>query len=273
VWSLSALERYQDCPFKFFAADVLDLEEAAEDGATLSPRVRGRLVHEVLHRFFAAWDARGGGALTAARLSEARTLFVEVAEPLLASLPAAEAALERARLFGSPVSIGVVDTLLAVEIARPAAASERWLEYRLEGAFSLGTQRPQVRLRGVADRIDLLPGRRLRVIDYKTGTPAHPKRALQVPVYALCARERLEQRDRAPWTVVGAEYVRLSGRRHVLPVVEAAETAEQVLAAARDRLDAVLAGVAAGHFPPRPHDPVMCGSCAYSSVCRKDYVE
>jgi len=29
----------------------------------------------------------------------------------------------------------------------------------------------------------------------------------------------------------------------------------------------------AGVFPPRPNDPIMCGYCAYSSVCRKDYVE
>ena len=29
----------------------------------------------------------------------------------------------------------------------------------------------------------------------------------------------------------------------------------------------------AGQFPPRPHDPMICSYCAYSPVCRKDYVE
>src|SRR6185436_5585915 len=56
AYSLSALERYQDCPFKFFASDVLKLEEAPEDESMLSPRARGRFIHEVFERFFEAWD-------------------------------------------------------------------------------------------------------------------------------------------------------------------------------------------------------------------------
>jgi ATP-dependent helicase/DNAse subunit B len=50
------LERYQDCPFRFFASDVLKLEEAPEDESMLSPRARGRFIHEVFERFFEAWD-------------------------------------------------------------------------------------------------------------------------------------------------------------------------------------------------------------------------
>jgi hypothetical protein len=60
AYSLSALERYQDCPFKFFANDVLRLEELPEDEPALSPRARGRFIHEVFQRFFEAWDGRGG---------------------------------------------------------------------------------------------------------------------------------------------------------------------------------------------------------------------
>src|SRR4029078_3345597 len=52
-YSLSALERYQDCPFKFFAADVLRLEEAPEDESKLSPRARGRLLQHGFTRCFA----------------------------------------------------------------------------------------------------------------------------------------------------------------------------------------------------------------------------
>ena len=47
-YSLSALERYQECPFKFFAADILRLEELPEDESSLSPRARGRF-HGVEH--------------------------------------------------------------------------------------------------------------------------------------------------------------------------------------------------------------------------------
>ena len=55
-FSVSALERYQDCPFKFFAAEVLRLEDAPDDEAALSPRARGRFIHDVFQAFFEAWE-------------------------------------------------------------------------------------------------------------------------------------------------------------------------------------------------------------------------
>jgi RecB family exonuclease len=271
---LSALERYQDCPFKFFASDVLKLEETPEDEPALSPRARGRFIHEVFQRFFEAWDRNPGGTIDPARIDDARALFEQVAEPLLTALPEAEAALERMRLFGSAIAPGLVDVVLGIEASRPVRVVERWLEYRLDGDFSLGAaDGRRAPLRGVADRIDLLEGRRLRVIDYKSGSAPNVKRALQVPVYALCATERLESRDGASWTVDEAAYVAFSGRRALVPVVKAgASDSAAPLDAARDRLFDLLDAVGRGEFPARPHDPMICTWCAYPSVCRKDYV-
>ncbi|HEY6360908.1 MAG TPA: PD-(D/E)XK nuclease family protein [Vicinamibacterales bacterium] len=272
--SLGALERYQDCPFKFFAADVLRLEEAPEDESAISPRARGRFVHEVFQRFFEAWDRRGDGTFTSDRLDDARELFEEVAAPLLAQLPEAEAGLERARLFGSAIAVGIVDVVLGIEASRPTRVLERWLERRFEGEFALGaSDGRRIALKGVADRIDLLEGDRLRVIDYKSGYPPDVKRALQVPIYALCAQEALLERDDRRWSIDEAAYVAFSGKRSLVPVIKAgAADPAAVLGAAHDRLVNVLDGVAAGVFPPRPHEPRMCGYCAYPSVCRKDYV-
>jgi RecB family exonuclease len=273
--SLTALERYQDCPFKFFAADVLRLEETPEDEQTLSPKARGRFVHEVLQRFFQEWDRRGGDAITSDRLDDARALFETTAAPLLAQLPEAEARLERARLFGSAIAVGMVDVVLGLEASRPAAEiRERWLEHRFDGEFSLGAAAGRrVGIKGVADRIDLLAGDRLRVIDYKSGYAPDVKRALQVPVYALCAQETLAAREGRAWSTEEASYVAFSGKRALVPVIkEGSADSQPVLASARERLLTVFAGVADGSFPPRPFDPRMCGYCAYPSVCRKDYV-
>jgi len=275
AYSVSALERYQDCPFKFFAANVLRLEEPLDDEAARSPRARGRFVHEVFQHFFDAWQGRGGGTITVDRLDEARALFRTVAEPLLARLPEADAALERARLFGSAVSTGMVDLVLELEASRPDEVHERWIEHDLTGEFSLGANDGRrVALRGVADRIDLIAGRRLRVFDYKSGYPPDPKRALQVPVYALCAREQLAK-DGVAWTIDEAAYVAFTGARAVVPVVRAGmpvSEAEVVLARARARLFEAVDGIERGDFPPRPHELRLCASCAFPSVCRKDYV-
>ena len=273
-YSLSGLERYQDCPFRFFAADVLKLEEPPEDEPMLSPRARGRFVHEVFQRFFEAWEARGGGTITVERTEEARLLFQEVAEPLLARFADAEALLERARLFGSAASVGVVDVVLGLEAARQAPVRERWIEYRFDGVFSLGREGGStVRIRGVADRVDLLDGNRLRVIDYKSGYAPQPKRALQAPVYALCAQEQLTRRDGQPWHVDEVSYVAFAGKQPLVRVVrpDAGEAAE-TLASARSRVFEIVAAIEHGDFPVSPYELRMCRYCVYPSVCRKDYV-
>ena len=272
-FSVGALERYQDCPFRFFASEILRLEELQEDESVMTPRARGRFMHEVLQRFFAAWDAQEGGRITSNRLDAARRLFAEVAEPMLAPLPEADAALERTRLFGSAISVGLVDVVLGFEVAHPADVQERWLERRLEGPFSLGASGgTSVLLKGVADRVDLLEGRRLRVIDYKTGSAPNPKRALQVRVYALCAQELLNQQG-GHWTIDEATYLAFAAKRPVVDVVgKGRSDNDDVLADARTRVFEILGAIGGGEFPPRPHDPIMCGYCSYPSVCRKDYV-
>jgi RecB family exonuclease len=276
VYSLTSLERYLDCPFKFFAADVLRAEEPPDDQSAPSPRARGRFVHDVLQRFFEAWDRTGLGPITAETLDRAREVATSVAEPLLEALGDADAALERARLFGTAISTGLIDIILAHEVERgPEPVVERWLEHRFDGAFALGPDGSLVGLNGVADRVDLLPGRRLRVIDYKSGRAPEVKRALQVPVYAMCAQESLRAREGQSWTVHEAAYVALGDpKRTLVPVVGAgADDAAETLAGARERLHEVLDGIARGEFPARPHEERWCRYCAYSSICRKDYIE
>jgi hypothetical protein len=186
AFSVSALERYQDCPFKFFAADVLGLKAGPADEPTVSPRERGRFVHELLQRFFCEWDSGGCRGITSDLAAEARSVFERIAGAMLERLPTADAAIERARLFGSAVSVGIVDIIIEQEVRSPGRISQRWLEYRLDGEFGLGLpDGRRVNLKGVADRIDLVDNRWLRIIDYKSGHAPAPKRALQVPIYAL----------------------------------------------------------------------------------------
>jgi RecB family exonuclease len=274
AFSLSGLERYQDCPFKFFAQDVLRLAEPPLDEPFLSPRARGRFIHEVFHRFFEAWDARGVSTITVDNIGEARAVFAEIAEPLLARLGESDAALERLRLFGSAVSVGMIDIALDLEASRPAIVTGRWLESSFDGSFSLGRDDGRtVRLRGVADRIDLLEGNRLRVIDYKTGYAPAVSRALQVPIYALCAQERAAQLAGGSWSVYEGAYLAFTGKRPLVQVLGVGDDPEPMLTSARERLFEATSGVAQGAFPPRPHDPLLCRTCAYPAVCRKDYVD
>src|SRR5207244_6716511 len=75
AWTVSALETYLDCPFKFFARYVLALEEEPDDEEAMDPRSEGQLVHKVFEEFFKAWQAEGHQAIRPDNLAVARAMI------------------------------------------------------------------------------------------------------------------------------------------------------------------------------------------------------
>ena len=273
TWSVSALETYLGCPFKFFAQHVLALEEEPDDEEVMDPRRQGLLVHQVFEDFFREWQAGGRQTITESNLDEARALFVDVVDRALAPLPDAEAGLERTRLLGSPAAAGLGEAVFRMEAERPERVIERLLEHRLEGEFTIraaGDER-RVALRGKADRIDLLDDGTFRLIDYKLGWPPDRTRALQLPIYSLCAEQQLASRGGRRWTLGDAAYLAFKGPRRVVPLFTPANR-DRVLADAQERLSSTLDAIARGEFPPTPDDVYRCETCSFAGVCRKDYV-
>ena len=274
--SVSRLERYLDCPFKFFAAEVLRLEEAPEDEDGPTPLERGLFLHDLFERVFAAWQAAGHGTITPATLDEALALFATIAEPALTALPAGEAAVERQRLFGTAGTPGIARRVLAMEAERGATVVERLLEYRLDGAFTFrapdGRERT-LTLRGQVDRVDLLSDGTFHLIDYKTRAVPDPRRALQLPIYSLCVTRQLAGYRGRHWRLREASYLSYEGPTALVPLTKKPEDLPARLGEAQQQLFDVLDGIAAGHFPPQPVERSLCGTCAFDAVCRKDYVE
>ena len=183
--SVSRVERYMKCPFQFYVANVLQVDEEPEDENARSPLERGRFLHELFETFFHEWQARGRGRITPREMADARALFTEIAEPALRSLSPAEAELERARLFGSAVGSGIADRVFAMEAERGIEIRERLMEYELDGEFSFtgedGRSRA-VRLRAKIDRVDVLGDGTFRLIDYQTKYVPDRRTALQLPI-------------------------------------------------------------------------------------------
>ena len=123
-------------------------------------------------------------------------------------------------------------------------------------------------LRSKADRIDLLQDGTLRVIDYKLGRAPDRKRALQLPVYGACAQQALQGRRGRSWALAHAGYIAFKEKS---PYVEL-QPLDKALADGQARLLATVAAVEAGQFPVQPDEPFFCTWCAFSGVCRKDYV-
>ncbi len=275
-YGVTAVERYLQCPFQYFAASVLRLSEEPEDEAGLPSRDAGIFVHDVLNACFAAWQARGRMAIGPDDLPEARALFGEVAERALALLPAADRPLERLRLFGSAVATGLLEKVLRADVASFGDVVSRDLEFDLEGLVTVpdvgaedgaedGASR-QVAIRGRVDRVDRTADGGIRVIDYKSGRRPQPA-GLQPAVYALALVERDAARGVLS-TVAPSGYVAL---RDVAPWAAAVRTADEARRAA-SLFGQAVAGIEAGVFPVRPAQIFRCRFCDFGNVCRKDYV-
>ena len=274
VFRVSAVERYLGCPFRYFAADVLRLGEERDEEPGLSAIERGLLVHEVFEAFFDAWQRQGRGAITAANLSDALEEFARVAESHLATLSDADGDLERARLLGSAVAAGVGARAFDFEIEADVEVVERLLEHVFEGEFVFRGRDAarSVALRGKADRIDLLADGTLRLVDYKTGRAPKTSRKIQLPVYGVCAEQRLQGRHGRDWRFGQAGYLAFGERQPFVPLTAHAARFEEAVAEGTDRFLGAADGIARGEFPVQPAEPFLCTYCPYPSVCRKDYV-
>ncbi len=271
-YAVSALERYLACPFRYFAGHELELGEEPTDEPALAPRQRGRFLHRVLETFYSRWQAAGEGAVTPANLQRALDRFGALVDAALGDLPPVDRAVARVWLNGSAAAPGLAERLFQLEISQPVDVVERLVEVRLEHAYALGEQdsRRTVRVRGTADRIDLLSDGTFRIVDYKTDRTPRGERALQLPVYARCAERHLDGFRRRAWRAGDAAYVAFGDPRLHVPL--ARRDLDRALAAGEARAVDALALIARGAYPARPAERQLCTHCPYPTVCRKDYV-
>ena len=269
--SVSRLERYLKCPFQFYVANVLQVEEERDDEDTRSPLERGRFLHELFETFFHEWQARGHNRITPDTIGAAEALFVEVCGPALASLAPPEAGLERARLFGSAVGPGIAARVFEMEAERGAGIHERLMEYELDGEFTFvgadGAART-VPLRAKIDRVDVLSDGTFRLIDYKTKYVPDVKTALQLPIYSACVRTRLSRERGRDTPVSEAIYLSFEGKRGIVALERKGASLAELVTDAEHRLVGALDDIAAGHFPARPETRSLCTMCAFVTICR-----
>lgn len=272
TYAVSSVERYLHCPFRYFAAAVLRLKEERDDEPTLTIQERGTLLHRALETFYARWQEAGRTSIDIATLDHALAEFSRVVEEMVSGLPEADRAAERAWLLGSAAEPGVAHRLFTLEIDTGAPVVERLLEMRFDDDFELvGREGPcRVRLRGVADRIDLHGDGTLRVVDYKTGRAPEAQASLQLPIYGVCAEQQLAGYRGRPWRVGETVYAAFGDPR--LFVRHARGDVRTLAAEGQRRMVDAITGIEEGTFPPRPIDLHECTTCPYPTVCRKDYV-
>lgn len=272
-YRVSSLDRFVECPFKYFAGAVLRLDEEAEEQAALTPRERGTLLHSVFETFYRQWDAEGRGAITADTVADAIAQFELHARAALASLPEPDRVLETARLMGSIVMRGAAERVFLLEADASRPVAKRFMEHQVNGTydFPAGFAPPKrIAIRGVADRIDVFEDGSLRLIDYKLSRP--PKKgAVQLKVYGYVAQQQLSNLDGRPHPVAVADYVSFGDDSSPVAAVAGKGTSvQQAIEAGAQEFAAHVTHIEEGKFPPQPQSAALCEWCAFALVCRKE---
>lgn len=274
-WSVTQVNDYTTCPFRFLAAHVLHLESRSDPEEGLAQVGRGRLYHAILARAGERWARR---QIPAAAEHEA---------VILEDLAAAAAEV----LDAAPTTYGFVpgpfwaweqeevQRLLARALHRTLRDPGDWDGFRpagVEQSFGMGAGAPALRVStdagealiiGRIDRIDQDAAGNLALIDYKSGGSPRPLdetlngRDIQLTIYILATEQLLapnQQVTRAAFFHLG------SGRRSRALTNDERPQAE---AALRERLGAALEGTRGGRFVVQPSGDCP-PTCAYAVICR-----
>jgi len=161
----TALERYGNCPFSFFAEAVLKVKEELEDTPQIRRMDRGKLVHEVLTRYY-----RDQGAGKVRTIAEG--VWKEMADGLEYVSPGLKER-EIDEVAGMAEAVVRAEEAEARQLTSPLTPSSFEWEFGKDhkNALSIDVEgdRPLM-VRGRVDRVDLDSDRsRFLVIDYKTG--------------------------------------------------------------------------------------------------------
>ena len=232
VFRVTRLEQYLKCPYTYFVAEVLGVDEldAPLSGLEMSPMVRGLLVHEVLEWVFSALNSirippQSEVLLDAFRKRAARhqlelaNLSPGVLEQELGYLAQKTARFLQKHLeMCGDLQPGVLGAGLEISFGRRSGSDQAKILERPSSDFRsipaplvLEQEGTVIRIAGQIDRIDVLDreNRQCRIIDYKTGQLPTAKEIresadVQLMLYTWAVKQLFG------WTCEAAWYVSVS---------------------------------------------------------------
>ena len=215
LFSVSQLEKYAQCAFKYFAENVLHLSEPPSDSPDedLSNLERGNILHRVLFLFYQEWTRKNKAPFTDDKSAEeAAQRLVEIAEEHLNALPYND-------LFWDAKKEEIIRILKDFTqkekeffekqgqyIPKYFEVAFGNIELKEEAVDPISTKEPytikersgDIKLRGKIDRIEIC-GDSFAVVDYKFGSnvkqmsDVEKGTSLQLAIYLLAAKEILEK--------------------------------------------------------------------------------
>jgi len=257
VFSLSDLDTYVSCPFRYYCGRVASLDTPPEELHRFD--LAGSALHLLWQK---VWERR---LSTGEKLDFlVNELFDEAMDEKYARL-LANANLKRDRKELQRRAVRLARVQQAMEDGGLASARlEQKREYTLPEF-----ERGGVRFKGRCDRVDFLKDDTAAIFDYKSGPSSNYKESLQLAAYGialaasgirtvatafLCLADGKEKGA----SVEGPPSVFSSFTTLLGPLASDAEEA----------LERVAESFSTGFFPPL-YESKSCRFCAYSSLCRR----
>lgn len=287
TFSATRLERMAACAFRYFASEILELEEPTE-GREASQM--GDILHKTLEAYFKSLTvkARKTGSYVgdlARMTSDLKAFFGPIAE---------KSPLSRGRPYRFNMQLAVMKKALELfaETEKELFEKRGFVASAFELRFGYGEKSEpgflkissatgMVRIRGQIDRLDVSPdGKSAVVTDYKLSRrpSVHGKLEegleLQLPIYLLAARRLLG------YDVLGAEHRYLKQGKthgiyrddakkmlglHPLNKTYTQEAFETLLADTEERIQNLVARVRKADITVKSKS---CTFCHFSPVCR-----
>lgn len=267
VFSATRLETLGACPRRYLYQYLLGVREPDDprwDPETwLTPLERGSLLHGVYEETLKAARKQGIEPDDVAFTNLARVLLSDAVERTTHRVPPPSSVVRDAE-----VQALELDLLAFIDLIRRERPD--WIALELafgprerDLAVEIGGR--EVRLRGAIDRVDRVASGRLRVVDYKTGSPRHFRvtrpfnggRRIQHVLYTLAAERILGE------SVEAMEY-HFPTRRGQNEVVRYDSVA---LTRGPEVLNHLFEIARNGHFVTT-EDANDCRYCAFAPVCR-----
>jgi len=297
-YSISQLETYAACPYKYFAERILNLEPIEEPTDEIEALEMGSLLHSILYEFYTELKKRKIVLHKASdeQFQEAEDLIFKIAEEKV-----------QAANFNAALSFFEIEKILGINGKRKNSILYKFLEEERNNAegyvpeyfelnfgkisqsgeeFRIG----ETKFRGKIDRVDVDHSeKRFRVVDYKLGgkkpstEDLYKGLSLQLPLYMYAAKKLIQAQLKKDYEPTGSEIYSLKyseekfGRQRIklsrkkTTVEEDVELNKELIKICLEAVEKYVAAIQEGKFHLsllEDRETKVCQYCNFRAICR-----
>lgn len=303
-YSISQLENYGKCPFKYFIERILNIKVIEEPIEDIEPIEMGRILHAILFEFYVEMRKKK------IQLINCSDNEFEIAKRTIIQI--AEKKLEKS-FFKSPITFHDREKIIGINGIFENSILYRFLLFErnnsessyipkyFEVGFgklndeksdeSLSTSEPLlidgIKLRGKIDRIEVNDEeKKFNVVDYKlngkkpTGPEFKAGVSLQLPLYIYATADLLEKKYGEKFSpnemfIYSLKYKNEEfGKKAVDPKIY--KNVDKVIDDTLSHIKNYVDAISNGEFTLSPHDKrksIVCNNCSFNLACRIDEVK